>query len=50
MGKMVKTGTRLVLAGNIQFVKLLAEKYGNETPIGEIIKLEEHRNEEKQKK
>lgn len=37
---------KLILVGNLAFVKLLAEKYGNETPIGEIIKLEE-KNEKK---
>ena len=37
----------IVLIGNIDFVKLLASKYGAKTPIGKIINMEEKTNEPK---
>lgn len=40
----------LVLVGNIDFVKILALKYGMNTPIGEIIIKEERLNESKSKR
>ena len=35
----------VVFVGNIDFVKILAVKYGTDMPIGEIIKREEKQNE-----
>lgn len=40
----------IVLLGNIDFVKILAVKYGVNTPIGEIITREEKHNEPKPKR
>ena len=40
----------IVFLGNIDFVKVLALKYGDHTPIGEIIIREENQNEPKPKR
>ena len=37
----------VIFVGNIDFVKILAVKYGWNTPIGEIITREEKQNEPK---
>ena len=38
---------QIILVGNIDFVKALAVKYGDNTPIGEIISREEKNDESK---
>lgn len=40
----------IIFLGNIDFVKVLALKYGDNTPIGEIIIREENQNEPKPKR